>query len=334
MKRALFIGGTGTISSACSALAVEKGFDLYVLNRGNDPVLPSNANHIISDINDEKAVADKLKNMDFDIVADFITFTPEQAERSIRLFSGKTQQYIFISSASAYQKPLSNAIITESTPLHNPFWQYSRDKIACENRLYEEYRNNGFPITIVRPSHTYSEKKIPVCLHGKNGSYQVIKRILDGKPVIVPGDGTTWWTLTHSTDFAKGFVGLMGNVHAIGEAFHITSDESLTWNSIHDIIGGVLGKEVIKTHVSTDMLCKFEHSWEGGLTGDKSVSVMFDNSKIKRAVPEFCATTRFDQGAAQTLEYILSHPECQTLDPEFDMLSDKIISAIHDFAPL
>ena len=333
MKRALFIGGTGTISSACSALSAANGFDLTVLNRGNDLELAAGINRIIADINNEEDVAGILNDMDFDIVADFITYTLDQAERSIRLFSGKTRQYIFISSASVYQKPLSNPVITESTPLCNPYWQYSRDKIAVENRLLEEYRNTGFPITIVRPSHTYGNKSIPICLHGSKGSYQVIKRILDCKPVIVPGDGTSWWTLTHNTDFAKGFIGLMGNVHALGEAFHITSDESLTWNNIFDIIGGILDRKVIKVHISTDMLCKFDPAMEGGLTGDKSVSVQFDNSKIKRIVPEFRASTRFDQGAVQTLEYILSHSECQITDPEFDSLCDRIITAVERFGP-
>ncbi|MDR2649313.1 MAG: SDR family oxidoreductase [Clostridiales bacterium] len=331
MKRVLFIGGTGTISAACAALAVSRGFDVTVLNRGNNPESPARVKRITADMNNEAGVAGIIKDMDFDAVADFISFTPDQAERSIRLFSGKTRQYIFISTASVYQKPLSNAIITESTPLYNPYWAYSRNKIAIEERLLKEYRDNGFPITIVRPSHTYGDNFIPVCLHGAKGSYQVVRRILDGKPVIVPGDGTTWWTVTHNTDFAKGFVGLMCNVHAIGEAFHITSDESLTWNGIYDIIGNSLGKRVLKTHVSADMLCKFEPSWEGGLKGDKCVSVRFDNSKLKQVVPEYCATTRFDQGAAQTLEYVLSHLECQIADPEFDELCDRIVSAADRF---
>ena len=331
MKKALFIGGTGTISGACSALAVSKGFDLTVLNRGNAAELPQGVKHIVADITDEEAVAGLIRDMDFDVIADFITYTPEQAERSIRLFSGKTRQYIFISTASVYQKPLSCAVITESTPLYNPYWQYSRDKIAIEDRLTKEYRVNGFPVTIVRPSHTYGDNSIPVCLHGAKGSYQVIRRILDGKPVIVPGDGTTWWTVTHNTDFAKGFVGLMGNVHAIGESFHITSDESLTWNGIYDIIGGVLGKKVTKLHVSTDMLCKFNPEWEGNLTGDKCVSVRFDNSKLKRIVPDYCAATRFDQGAEQTLGYIMSHPCCQIPDPDFDELCDRIAAAAERF---
>jgi len=333
MKKALFIGGTGTISSACSALAAEKGFDLTVLNRGNDPGLPPGVKQLTADINDEAAVAGLIKDMVFDVVADFIAYTPVQAERSVRLFSGKTRQFIFISSASAYQKPLSDAVITESTPLANPYWQYSRDKIAIEDLLLKEYRDNGFPITIVRPSHTYSSRSIALGLEGTKGSFQVLRRILDGKPVIVPGDGTTWWTITHNTDFAKGFVGLMGNVHAIGEAFHITSDESLTWNGIYDIIGGILGREVNKLHVSADMLCKFNPGWEGGLIGDKCASVRFDNSKLKRAVPDYCATVRFDQGVEQTLAYILSHPERQIPDPEFEAVSDRIVEAVEHFGP-
>ena len=332
MKKALFIGGTGTISGACSALAAASGFDLTVLNRGRSPNLPNGVKQITADINDEAAVARLIDGMGFDVVADFIAFTPEQAERSIRLFSGKTRQYIFVSSASVYQKPLSYAVISEGTPLANPYWQYSRNKIAIEELLLKEYRDNGFPITIVRPSHTYGDKSIPVCLHGNRGSFQVVRRIMDGKPVVVPGDGSTWWTVTHNTDFAKGFVGLMGNVHAIGEAFHITSDESLTWNGIYDIIGDVLGKKAIKSHVSTDMLRKVNPEWEGGLRGDKCVSVRFDNRKIKRAVPDFCAAVRFDQGAARTLAYILSHPECQTPDPEFDAICDRIVMAAERFA--
>jgi len=331
MKKVLFIGGTGTISGACAASAAANGFDVTVLNRGRASITMPGVKNITADINDEAAAAGLIKDMDFDVVADFIAFTPEQAERSIRLFSGRTDQYIFISSASVYQKPLSYSVITEGTPLANPYWQYARDKIAIEERLMREYRNNGFPVTIVRPSHTYGDRSIPVCLHGAKGSFQVVKRILDGKAVIVPGDGTTWWTVTHNTDFAKGFIGLMGNPHAIGEAFHITSDESLTWNMIYDIIGRILGKKTVKLHVSTDMLCKFDPGWEGGLSGDKCVSVRFDNSKIKRTVPDFNAVTRFDQGAARTLEHILSHPECQVPDPEFESVCDRIVSAAEHF---
>lgn len=229
--KALFIGGTGTISMAITRmLAGNPDWEFYLLNRGNRiEQIPQGVHVIQSDIQDEASVAEKLSGMQFDVVADFIAFVPEHIERDIRLFAGKTKQYIFISSASAYQKPLSDFRITESTPLCNPYWQYSRDKIACEERLMREYRENGFPVTIVRPSHTYGDTSVPVALHGAGGSWQVIRRMMEGKPVIIPGDGSSLWTLTHNTDFAKGFVGLMGNAHALGEAVQITSDESLIW---------------------------------------------------------------------------------------------------------
>ncbi|MDR2750987.1 MAG: NAD-dependent epimerase/dehydratase family protein, partial [Clostridiales bacterium] len=267
-----------------------------------------------------------------DVVADFITFVPAQAERNLRLFSGKTGQYIFISTASAYQKPQIAEGITESTPLANPYWEYSRNKAAIEALLLEENRKSGFPATIVRPSHTYGNKSLPVALHGDKGSYQVLERMLLGKPVIVPGDGTSWWTLTHNTDFAKAFVGLMGNAHSIGQAYHITSDEQLTWDMIHDIIGKIIGKEPKLVHVSAEMLAKIRPDWLGPLVGDKCASVRFDNSKIKKAVPGFAATLRFDQGARLAIDYILSHPECQVKDPAFDVLSEKVIEKALNFA--
>jgi nucleoside-diphosphate-sugar epimerase len=265
--------------------------------------------------------------MRFDVVADFIAFTPDQVERDFRLFSGLAGQYIFISSASAYQKPPASPFITESTPVHNPFWQYSRDKIACEDLLTNLYRKEGFPITIVRPSHTYGERSVPVALHGGKGSYQVLDRMKKGKKVIVPGDGTSLWTLTSSADFARAFLGLMGNVHAVGETYHITSDESLTWNQAHEIVAAALGVEAKLVHIPSDVLSALNPEWLGGLTGDKANSVIFLNDKIKRAVPGFAATTRFDQGVRETVRYVESHPECQTLDPEFDAWCDRIIEA-------
>ncbi|MDR1532013.1 MAG: SDR family oxidoreductase [Clostridiales bacterium] len=329
--KALFIGGTGTISSACAELALRHGFELTLLNRGaTTPSRPAAKDGkepevIKADISDEREAARLLNGRKFDVVADFIAFNTGHVERDLRLFAGRTEQYIFISTASAYQKPLSNEIITESTPLANPYWQYSRDKIACEELLVSEYRKSGFPITIVRPSHTYGDKAIPVALHGAAGSWQVVDRILRGKPVIVPGDGLTWWTLTHNTDFAKAFVGLMGNVHAIGEAFHITSDERLTWNSIYGIIGQALGHRATLAHVASETLAGFNPDWWGGLMGDKAHSVAFDNTKIKRAVPGYTAAVRFDQGARRTLKYLLEHSETQRPDPEFDALCDKIV---------
>lgn len=330
--KALFIGGTGTISSAITRLVSETpGWELYLLNRGNrNEDVPSNVKTIIADINDEATVAEALKDIQFDVVCDFIGFVTEQVERDIRLFKGKTRQFMYISSASAYQKPLSSPYITEGTPLANPRWEYSRNKIACEELLMHEYRNSGFPITIIRPSHTYCERGVPTAIHGPKGCWQVLKRMLDGKPVIIPGDGTSLWTVTHNTDFAKAFVGLMGNKHAIGEVFHITGDENLTWNQIHEIIASHLGVELKAYHVSSDFLAAVgsQYNLEGNLLGDKANTVIFDNTKVKRAVPGFCATTRFDQGARMSIDYILSHPELQHEEPEFDEWCDRVITAV------
>ncbi len=324
--KALFIGGTGTISTAITKLASECGIELYLLNRGNRSTLvPENVKIIEADINNESDVREKLAGMTFDVVAQFIAFHVEALERDVRLFAGKTKQYIFISSASAYQKPLSSPFITESTPLFNPFWEYSRNKIACEEYLMNQYRNNGFPITIVRPSHTYGDTGVPLAIHGNHGSYSIIDRIKKGKKVIVHGDGNTLWTLTHNTDFAKAFVGLMGNAHAIGEALQITSDESLTWNQIYEIIGDALGVKPKLVHIPSETLAKAHFDYVGGLLGDKAHTVIFDNTKIKRLVPEFKATIRFDQGVRRTLSYIEAHPEHQIVDPEFDEWMDRMI---------
>lgn len=326
--KALFIGGTGTISSAVSRLAVETGWELYLLNRGNrSDRAPDGARVIRCDISQESEVARQIGDMTFDVVADFIAYEPHQIERDIRLFAGKTSQYIFISSASAYQKPLSHYRISEGTPLANPYWQYSRDKIACEERLMQEYRQKGFPVTIIRPSHTYDERNIPLAVHGRKGSWQVLRRMMAGKPVIIHGDGSSLWTLTHNTDFAKAFVGIMANPGAIGEAIHITSDESLTWDAIYDAIGRALGVTVNKVHVTSDFLATCDPKLYGGLLGDKTHSVVFDNSKIKRLVPGFTATMRFDQGVRLCVDYFLSHPELQVEDEEFDRFCDKIIAA-------
>ena len=326
--KALFIGGTGTISSAISKLAIEKGIELYLLNRGNrTDRVPEGAKVLIADINDEQAVTELIKDIKFDVVADFIAFNTSQIQRDIRLFSKKTKQFIFISSASAYQKPLSHYKITESTPLSNPYWQYSRDKIACEEMLMTEYRKNNFPITIVRPSHTYSESSIPLAIHGKKGPWQVIDRMIKGKSVIIHGDGSSLWTITHNSDFAKAFVGIMGNSAALGEAVHITSEEAITWNKIYDCIGDALEVEVKKFHVATDFLLKCKPDFEGALIGDKANTVVFDNSKIKRLVPDYVATTRFDEGIKLSLKYILSHPELQVKDEEFDQFCENVIMA-------
>ena len=334
MKKALFIGGTGTISTAIvKSLANDPLWEVYVLNRGNrTDVIPENVHVIKADINDEADVSSKIPDITFDSVCEFIGFVPEQVERDYRLFAGKTRQYIFISSASAYHKPSASYVITEGTTLANPHWQYSRDKAACEDFLMRKYREEGFPVTIVRPSHTYDERNVPLGVHGKKGFWQVVKRIIDGKPVIIQGDGTSLWTVTWNGDFAVGFTGLMGNPHAIGEAFHITSDETLTWNQIYQTIADTLGKELKAYHVASDFLAKagdkYGFDFEGSLTGDKSVSVVFDNSKLKRAVPEMKTSVTFDKGVKITLDNVLSHPELQVEDPEFDEWCDKVIASL------
>ncbi|MDF2587983.1 MAG: NAD-dependent dehydratase [Anaerocolumna sp.] len=328
--RALFIGGTGTISTAISKQLLERGDELYILNRGNrNNILPSNVKEITVDVNNEEEVAKCIANLEFDVVADFIAFVPEQLERDYRLFNGKTKQFIFISSASAYQKPLSDYRVSESTPLANPYWEYSRNKIACEEFLMKMYRENGFPVTIVRPSHTYDDRSIPLGVHGNNGSWQVAKRMLEGKKVIIHGDGTSLWTMTHNSDFAKGFIGLMGNIHAIGESVQITSDETLTWNQIYQAIADALDVKLNAIHVSSEFLdaCS-KQDFKGSLIGDKANSVVFDNTKLKRLVPDFVATVRYDQGIKQTIQNVLNHPELQVEDTEFDEWCDKVILAM------
>ena len=328
-RRALFIGGTGTISMAITKLAPKEGWDLYLLNRGNRSAdVPEGVHVICADIDNEEEVREKLGDMTFDCVGEFIGFVPEQPERDMRLFEGKTKQYIYISSASAYHKPVKDFRITEGTALANPYWEYSRNKIACEELLMKAYRERQFPVTIVRPSHTYDERSIPMGVHGKMGSYQVVKRMLEGKPVIVHGDGTSLWTMTHNSDFAKAYVGLMGNPHAIGEAFQITGDESLTWNQIYETIADALGVKCKLYHVSSEFLAECsDYDLCGGLIGDKANTVVFDNSKIKAAVPGFQASVRLEQGVRMALDYIMTHPECQKEDPEFDRWCDAVIAA-------
>lgn len=329
----LFIGGTGIISTAITKrLAATDGVNLFLVNRGNrSSVIPENVTVINADINDEDFVREQLKDLSFDAVCDFIAFVPEHLERDFRLFNGKTKQFMYISSASAYQKPLSNYRITEGTPLANPYWEYSRNKIACEDFLMKMYRENGFPVTIIRPSHTYDERSVPLGVHGKKGSWQIVKRMIEGKPVIVHGDGTSLWTMTHNSDFAKAFAGLVGNAHAIGEAFQITSDETLTWNQIYKAIADALGVELKPYYVSSDFLAAVsDYDLCGSLTGDKANSVVFDNSKLKRAVPDYVPTVRFDQGVKRTIDYVLAHKECQVEDPEFDAWCDKVIEVLEN----
>ncbi len=326
----LIIGGTGTISTAISKMLAESEHELYLLNRGNsNGEIPSNVKIITADINNEQQAAEKLSGMSFDVVCDFIAFVKPQLERDYRLFNGKTKQFIFISSASAYNKLPADYVITEGTTLANPYWEYSRNKIECEEYLLKMYRENGFPVTIVRPSHTYCEKSVPLGVHGNKGSWQVVKRMLDGKPVIIHGDGTSLWTMTDSRDFAVGFIGLLGNPHAVGEAFQITNDESLTWNQIYQKIADALGVELKPYYVSSEFLATVsDYDFTGSLIGDKSNSVVFDNSKLKRAVPSYNPVIRFEEGIRRTVEYVLTHEECQTEDAEFDAWCDKVIATL------
>ena len=332
--KALFIGGTGTISTAIvRQLAADPMWEVWLLNRGNrSDVLPEGVRQIVADIHDEAAAAEKLAGMTFDTVCEFIGFTVEDVERDWRLFRGRTRQYIYISSASAYQKPAADWRITEGTALSNPYWQYSRNKIASEDFLMKKYREEGFPVTIVRPSHTYDERNIPLAVQGRMGCWQVIKRMTEGKPVLIHGDGTSIWTLTFNTDFAKGFIPLMGNRHAIGEAFQITGDETLTWNQIYQTIADALGVELRAVHVSSEFLAavgdKYGLDLEGGLIGDKAVCVVFDNSKVKRLAPDLRTAVPFHEGVRRCLDHILSHEECRREDPEFDAWCDRVIAAL------
>lgn len=327
--RVLFIGGTGTISSACVALAVERGIDVTLLNRGRTTrPLPEGVRMLQGDIRDQQAVATLLQDMTFDVVADFVAFTPTHIETDLALFRGRTKQYLFISSASAYQTPPVNWLTTEATPLRNPYWAYSRDKIACEALLTAAYCEEGFPVTIVRPSHTYDARTLPLY-----GGYTVLHRMRTGKKVIVHGDGTSLWTLTHHRDFAKGFVGLLGNPHALGQAIHITSDEVLTWNQIYEIVADAAGVVPRIVHISSERIAAYDAEWGAGLLGDKAHSMVFDNSKIKRLVPDYVATIPFHVGAAEIVDWYERHPEAQTVDAQRERLIDTIIGAYEAGAP-
>ena len=330
--RVLFIGGTGTISAAIvRRLAADPTWEVWLLNRGNRPAaVPAGARQIIADIRDEDAVRAALGDMRFDAVCQFIGYRVEDVERDWRLFRGRTGQYVFTSSASAYHKPAADWRVTEATALANPYWQYSRDKLACEGFLMEKYREEGFPVTIVRPSHTYDERHIPTGLHGAKGFWQVIARMREGKPVLVQGDGSSLWTVTFNEDFATGYVPLLGHRHAIGEAFQITGDESLTWDQIYRTIGEALGVEPKLYHVASDFLAaagvKYGYDFAGSLLGDKAVSVVFDNAKLRRIAPDLRTTIPFHRGVRIALDYILAHPEeCQTPDPDFDAWCDRVI---------
>lgn len=320
--RVLFIGGSGVISSACSDLAVQRGIDLYVLNRGRSThhPLPAQATVLHGDIRDPESVERALDGLDFDAVVNWVAFIPEHVNADLTLFRGRTRQYVFISSASAYQTPPARIPVVESTPLANPFWQYSRDKIACEDLLVQAYRTEGFPATIVRPSHTYDRTTVPF-----SGGWTVPARMRQGKEVVVHGDGTSLWTLTHNTDFARGFVPLLGHPRTIGDVFHITSDDVLTWNQIAETLAAAAGVEARLVHVPSDVIAAADPHWGAGLLGDKAHSMVFDNSKLRSVVPEYLATVPFEQGARDIVAWHDEDPARQRVDPGLDTLMDGLV---------
>lgn len=324
--KALFIGGTGIISTACTALAVERGIEVTLLTRGQHegPISPG-VRVLQADVKDAAAATRALAGERFDSVVDWIGFTPADIERDLELFTGRTQQFIFISSASAYQKPSTQYLITESTPLVNRYWEYSRNKIACEERLLKAYRESGFPVTIVRPSLTYGDTQIPLVLNSWEKPYTMVERMLQGKKVVVPGDGSSLWVITHNSDFAKGLVGLLGHQQAIGHAFHITSDEVMTWDQWYGIVGEAIGVEPRIVHIPSDFIIACLPEMQGTLIGDKSVSVVFDNTKIKRFVPDYCATTPFAQGIRKTLAWFNADPSRKQIDAARNAALDKLI---------
>jgi nucleoside-diphosphate-sugar epimerase len=322
--RVLFIGGSGVISSACSALAVERGIDLTVLNRGQslDRPLPPEAEVLHGDIRDTAAARELLGRREFGAVVDWVAFTPAQVRADIDLFRGRTGQYVFISSASAYQTPPSRVPVVESTPLRNPVWRYSRDKIACEDLLVAAYRGEGFPATIVRPSHTYDKTLVPF-----DGGWTVLGRMRQGKPVVVHGDGTSLWTLTHHADFARGFVPLLGHPRTLGEAFHITSDDVLTWDQIAHALAAAAGVRADVVHVPSDAIYHADPEWGAGLLGDKAHSMIFDNAKLRSVVPGFRPAIPFEQGAREIVGWHLADPARQRMDGHLDAVMDKLAEA-------
>jgi nucleoside-diphosphate-sugar epimerase len=323
-RRVLFIGGSGVISSACSRVAVDSGIDLFVLNRGRNTVrpLPPGANVLQADIREPGSVRDVINDLEFDAVVDWVAFTPEQVRADVDLFRRRTGQYVFISSASAYQTPPARMPVTESTPLRNPYWRYSRDKIACEDLLVAAYREEGFPATIVRPSHTYDATLVPF-----DGGWTVLGRMLAGKPVIVHGDGTSLWTLTHHDDFARAFVPLLGHPRTLGEAIHITSDDVLTWNQIAEALAAALGVAPRLVHVPSDAIAAADPDWGAGLLGDKAHSMVFDNAKLRGIVPGWRAVIPFEQGARQIVDWYLADPARQVTDAALDTVMDKLAAA-------
>jgi nucleoside-diphosphate-sugar epimerase len=321
--KVLFIGGTGIISSACAPLAIERGFEVYLLNRGQSwRPTPAGAHVLHGDIRDRNSATAALGDMTFDVVVNWVAYGVEHIEADLAMFRGRTRQYVFISSASAYQTPPVNLPVTESTPLANPFWAYSRNKIACEERLIRAYREEAFPMTIVRPSHTYDCTLLPM-----QGRWTMVERMRQGKPVIVHGDGSSLWTMTHHRDFAKGFVGLLGNNRAIGDVFHITSDELLTWDQIYEMVGHAAGATPKLVHIPSDVINDYDPVWGAGLLGDKTHSMIFDNSKIKRVVPDFACTIPFARGIEEVIAWYDADPARKVVDETLNATIERMLSA-------
>jgi nucleoside-diphosphate-sugar epimerase len=320
--RILVIGGTGIISSAVTRLAVERGHDVTVLNRGSSATRPLPEGEVVqADVRDPASVREALGRREFDSVVDWVAFTPEHVRTDLELFRDRTGQYVFISSASAYQTPPERLPVTESTPLRNPFWQYSRDKIACEDLLVGAYRETGFPVTVVRPSHTYDRTSVPL-----DGGWTAVERMRQGREIVVHGDGTSLWTLTHHEDFARGFVPLLGDPRALGEAFHITSDDVLTWNQVVRALGAAAGVEPRIVHVPSDAIAAADPDWGAGLLGDKAHSMVFDTTKLRRVVPEFTTTIRFEQGAREIVAWHDADPARRTVDARLDAVMDDLVA--------
>lgn len=325
--RILFIGGTGIISTACTKLAVARGLDLTVLNRGQRPAI-AGVRQVSADANDPAATRKALGDGMWDAVVDFISYSPADLEQRLAVFRGRTRHFVFISSASAYQKPVTNYLVTESTPLANPFWEYSRNKIACEERLMRAVREENFPVTIVRPSFTYGETVIPLPMNSWPLPYTAIDRLRRGAPVIIPGDGTSLWTLTSNDDFAPALLGLLGHQGAIGHPFHITSDEVLNWNQIHEAVAEAAGVANPKfIHIASDFISACLPEKEGELQGDKSNSIVCDNTKIKRFVPDFVAPTRFRDGIKRSIAWYDADAKRRVVDQAADASYDKLIAA-------
>jgi nucleoside-diphosphate-sugar epimerase len=325
--RVLFIGGTGNISTACTRLAVERGFDVHLLNRGRRPVSIAGVKLITTDWQNEAATTEALAGYTWDAVVNFIAFKPEDIERDLRVFRGRTAQYVFISSASCYQRPVRHYLVTEGTPLANPLWQYSRDKIACEDRLMRAFREDGFPFVAVRPSHTYGDTQITLPINSWEKSFTVVDRMRRGLPVIIPGDGTSLWTITHNSDFAKGLVGLLGNPQTIGHAFHITSDEVQTWNQYYQAVADAAGVSAPNfVHIASEFLIACVPELQGTLLGDKVTSVVLDNSKIKRFVPGYAATVPYHEGIRRTIAWFDADPARKVIDAAANERWDKIIA--------